>query len=88
MDAKTMLEVGKECGLQTVRECYDNVMMHYDVFFSIDNYDKETNDFENDIDKYGLELADNTEEGLSKIDAVDLGWNEVEDSQNKNLLGC
>lgn len=87
MDAKMMLDVGKDIGLETVRECYDNVMLHYNAFFSIDNYDKETNDFENDIDKYGLDLDDTVEQGLKKINDID-GWNEIEDSQDKNLLGC
>ena len=68
MDAKMMLDAGKVCGLSTVRECYENVMCHYDAFFLINDIDEETKIFEDDLDRYGLELADTVEEAYSKIE--------------------
>lgn len=87
MNAKTMLDIGKVCGLNTVRECYENVMCHYDAFFLVDNINEETKIFENDLDKYELELTDTIQEAYAKIEKVELDWNEIEDSQNDKLLG-
>jgi len=87
MDAKTMLDLGKENGLKTMRECYESVMSEYKKFFSDENYLNEETAFENDIDKYGLELMDTIEEAFAKI-GIDDCWNEIEDSQNDKLLGC
>jgi len=83
-----MLDLGKENGLQTMRECYESVMTDYKKFFSDENYLNEEATFENDIDKYGLELTDTIKEAYVKLGVEESVWNEVEDSQNKNLLGC
>jgi len=88
MDAKMMLDLGKVSGLNTVRECYENVMCHYDAFFLIDNINDETKAFEDDLDKYELELTDTIEEAYGKLGVDEFVWNEVEDSQNNKLLGC
>ena len=42
-------------------------MCHYDAFFLIDNIDDETKAFEDDLDKYELELTDTIEEAFEKI---------------------
>jgi hypothetical protein len=77
MDAKMMLDLGKVSGLNTVRECYENVMCHYDAFFLIDNINDEIKAFEDDLDKYELELTDAIEEAYAKLKGV----------ENENVIG-
>lgn len=51
---KTMLVLGKECGLQTLSESYSNLMLHWDAFFSYANYDEEAREFHEAMKQAGL----------------------------------
>ena len=91
MNAKSMLDTGKENNYKTVKDCYEHIFLHEELFFLSENKDAEIDVFENDIDKYELELSDTLEEAYIKIEKKNVNsddWNEIEDSQNKNLLGC
>ena len=46
------IEIGKECGLETIDECILNVERHYDLFFKIDNLEEEMNAFYEDVEKH------------------------------------
>lgn len=43
------LAIGKDCGLNTIAECYDYVELHYDSLFKIENLDKEILELQQDI---------------------------------------
>jgi len=88
MTAKEMLEIGKKQNFKTVKDCYEYVMVNYVDFFPDENGSEDIDNFEYDIDKYNLSLSDTIEEAFVKIGEDSSEWNEVEDSQNKNLLGC
>lgn len=51
MTYEQMMSIGKDCGLATVGECYDNVERHYDVFFKIENANEELLKLQKDICK-------------------------------------
>lgn len=51
MTYEQMMSIGESCGLTTIRECYDNVMHHYDLFFNIKNLNEETLKLQKDICK-------------------------------------
>lgn len=40
-----MLETGKECGLTTLQEAHACIMIHYDAYFSIENFNEEYNEY-------------------------------------------
>lgn len=54
MNAKQMLELGQECGLQTASEAYSNVMMHWDAFFTYANVDEEERVFRDELIELGF----------------------------------
>lgn len=66
-DVRQMIEIGMDCGLQSVEEAYYNYMNHYDCFFLIKNYQQQYRDFLRDL---GIaDLQEETEVG--KIRLVD-----------------
>lgn len=54
MNVKAMLELGQECGLQTVGESYSNVMHHWDTFFTYENQAEEIKAFQAELKEAGL----------------------------------
>lgn len=51
MTYEEMMAIGRTCGLTTVGECYDNVELHYDMFFDIGNLNAELLQLQKDICK-------------------------------------
>lgn len=45
----TCLEIGKECGLSTIEECYDNVYRHSINIFKYEDINKEILELQKDI---------------------------------------
>lgn len=73
MKLKNCLELGKDCGLSTWEECYDNVYMHAGQIFSYDRIAVELLElqkemFKTDPDKFCKIFNSNKEELISK------GW--------------
>lgn len=51
MTYEEMMSLGKDCGLTTIAECYDNILIHYDMFFNIKHLAKEIVKLQKDIYK-------------------------------------
>lgn len=73
MKLQTCLDLGKECGLHTWAECYDNVFMHAGQIFSYDRIPVELLElqqemFKTDPDKFCEIFNSNKEDLISK------GW--------------
>ena len=51
MTYEQMMSIGEACGLTTVGECYNNVELHYDAFFKIENVNEEFLKLQKDICK-------------------------------------
>ena len=49
-----MLEIGKDCGLDTVQEAYENYSNHYDMFFLISDIRNQTKVFHEELFEIGL----------------------------------
>ena len=43
------LDIGKECGLTTLKECYDNIFFHAQNIFKYEDIDKELLELQKDI---------------------------------------
>lgn len=74
MKLKECLELGKECGLTTWEECYDNVYLHSSSIFKYDEINKEILELQKDMfainpDKF-YEIFNAT-----KKDLINKGWN-------------
>lgn len=70
MKLETCLEIGKECGLTTWEECYDNIDMHAMNIFKYNEINKEILElqqdmFYNDPDKF-CEMFNSSKENLIK----------------------
>jgi len=59
MKLKDCLELGKECGLSTVEECYNNVTMHYSSLFVYDDIEKEMDELHKDMISFVSSLPTN-----------------------------
>ena len=73
MILKECLELGKECGLTTWEECYDNVCLHASSIFKYDEINKEILELQKDMfainsDKF-CEIFNSTKEDL-----INKGW--------------
>ena len=73
MKLNTCLELGKDCGLHTWEECYDNVYMHAMNLFKHDKFDHEILELQKDMfyhdpDKF-CQMFDSTKEDL-----ISKGW--------------
>jgi hypothetical protein len=53
-DIKQMLEVGMDCGLSMLEEAYTNYMTHYDLFFSLGDYQAQYLVFAGNLRNLGL----------------------------------
>lgn len=53
-NVKEMLLIGKDCGLETLSEAFQNYMNHYDAFFSIANYKEEMTAFTDEMIRIGF----------------------------------
>lgn len=51
MTLKDCLEIGKECGLTTLKECYDNIYYHATSLFAYKDINKELLELQKDIFK-------------------------------------
>ena len=49
MKLKECIELGRECGLETIEECILNVELHSASLFKIDNIAKEISELYNDL---------------------------------------
>lgn len=63
---KDLLEIGKGCGLEHIEEAYNNYMLHYDLFFSLDNYREQYNELIKELKSFCL--LEETEDGLYLVD--------------------
>ena len=59
-DVLQMLVIGKDCGLATLSEAWNNYMNHYDCFFLISDYVNQKVQFDADLIKLDLVEADQT----------------------------
>ena len=49
------IEIGKECGLTDLRECFNNIDIHSTMLFKYEEINKELNDLIDDIEqKYSI----------------------------------
>ena len=63
-----MLEVGLNCGLETVGEAYCNYFNHYDLFFKISEYKEQHIEFRKELEELNiLEGTESIESALRKI---------------------
>lgn len=53
-NVESMLDLGETCGLTTVEEAYNNVMLHYDAFFTIANLKEEEHALHCEMKQYRL----------------------------------
>lgn len=73
INVEQMLNIGRDCGLNTVYEAWSQVQSHWDAFFSYANFYQEQTDFNQEMfDKGLLEL---NETGETKYK-----WPEVEET--------
>lgn len=49
MKLSTCLKIGKDCGLSTWEECYDNIAMHSMMLFKYENIEKELLELQKDM---------------------------------------
>lgn len=49
MNLKCCMEIGKDCGLTTIEECYDNIYNNASMIFQYRNIDKEIEELQRDI---------------------------------------
>ena len=49
MNLKCCMEIGKDCGLTTIGECYDNIYHNASMLFQYQNIDKEIEELQRDI---------------------------------------
>ena len=66
MTLNECIEMGRECGLTTLGEAYDNVSIHATSLFKWEDIEKEIQELNNEIGaKYGFkEISDNIDEIL------------------------
>jgi len=64
-----MIQVGKDCGLSTLEEAYNNYMNHYDCFFLIEKFHEQLRVFAVDLALAGLleEVEDNKVNVIDKL---------------------
>jgi hypothetical protein len=56
MKLKEAIELGHDCGLETVEECIRNVEIHATMLFKYEDINKELNELHNEWkDQYGRE---------------------------------
>ena len=70
MTLKICLEIGKECGLTTIEECFYNILIHSTSIFKYEDIQKELLELQKDIfktnkDKF-YEMFDATEEEMKE----------------------
>lgn len=64
INVEQMLNIGRDCGLNTVYEAWSQVQGHWDAFFSYDNFYQEQSDLNDEMFEKGLlELS---EDGKTK----------------------
>lgn len=73
MKLKTCLELGKACGFNTWKECYDNIYLHAGSIFKYDEIGKEILELQQDMfynnpDKFCQIFNSNKEDLINK------GW--------------
>lgn len=49
MKLKECMEIGKECGLYSIEECYDNIILHRLSLFEYNDISKEIEELQKDI---------------------------------------
>lgn len=49
MKLKECMEIGKACGLYSIEECYDNIILHSLSLFKYDDISKEIKELQKDI---------------------------------------
>lgn len=49
MKLKECMELGKECGLYSIEECYDNIILHRLSLFEYNDISKEIEELQKDI---------------------------------------
>ena len=49
MRLKECMEIGKACGLYSIEECYDNIILHRLSLFEYDDISKEIEELQKDI---------------------------------------
>lgn len=49
MRLKECMEIGKECELYSIEECYDNIILHRLSLFEYDDISKEIEELQKDI---------------------------------------
>lgn len=49
MKLKTCMEIGKNCGLTKIEECYDNIYLHSSMKFKYQDINKEIEELQRDI---------------------------------------
>lgn len=49
MRLKECMEIGKACGLYSIEECYDNIILHKLSLFKYDDISKEIEELQEDI---------------------------------------
>ncbi|MHA1881561.1 MAG: hypothetical protein ACTSUO_00755 [Candidatus Thorarchaeota archaeon] len=57
MKLKKAIEIGKECGLETARECVYNIVAHADMLFPYEKITEELNELIEDAKKHGVEIV-------------------------------
>ncbi|MCP3899148.1 MAG: hypothetical protein GY707_05430 [Desulfobacteraceae bacterium] len=60
MKLKDCLELGKECGLNTIEECVSNVVMHSTSMFVHAQLNKELKELQQDLDALALKIPVDT----------------------------
>jgi hypothetical protein len=88
MNAKLMLDIGKEHNYKTVKDCYEHIFMHEQSFFLSDDKDAEIDTFENEIDKYGLTLHDTIEQAYDKINGYDCNNCDIDNPSCNKCVGA
>lgn len=58
INARTLLQVGYDCGLDTIGEAYSMVLSHYDAFFIIENIENELEELHQELKYLDILNAD------------------------------
>lgn len=65
MKLQECIEIGKECGMVTLGEAYDNIDIHSTMLFIWEDIEKEMQELRNEIGKkYNLKIIDTNIDGI------------------------
>lgn len=52
---KQMLEIGSDCGLDSISEAYHNYVSHYGMFFCLEKLNEQMQVFNKELSNFGID---------------------------------